>query len=270
MTMKKLAIGLLCSLTTLMVGCTGELGGDSATGDDELVAESADAIINGTADAGHPYVAAVGWTLTKADGTKTPLICSGTLIAKRTVLTAGHCAKPAEPGQTFSNYNVYFGADRSAAGAKLYAATKAIPHPSYNPQVLGNYDVAVVLLAEDAPVAPIRVAQVITTMTNKPVTHVGFGTTVSTNSTTKSGAGTKKYAVTLPVTMQTAHMLRTGNGKSGICNGDSGGPALSTNATTKETFVVGVHSYIDDNEHCLGNGFSARTDIYFDFIHAYQ
>lgn len=63
-------------------------------------------------------------------------------------------------------------------------------------------------------------------------------------------------------------VIATGDGKSGICSGDSGGPALSINGTTKETLIVGVHSYVDNIGTCLGKGYSTRTDVVYDFIKA--
>ena len=99
-------------------------------------------------------------------------------------------------------------------------------------------------------------------MTNHTVTHVGFGRTIAAD----PNSNTKKRMVDLTVTLQTAHVLQTGNGKSGICMGDSGGPMISINGTTKEALIVGVHSYVSDAKNCLGNGFSTRTDTVKDFV----
>lgn len=66
--MRSLVVGLL-----LIAGC--------ARIDEAAVQDQA--IIGGTDDPGHPYVVAVGG--------RSGAYCTGTVISKRTVLTAGHC-----------------------------------------------------------------------------------------------------------------------------------------------------------------------------------
>jgi len=257
--MNKLAIALMLSSMFTMVGCSVE-----ATEEPEEQHQATSRIVNGKLDTAHPAVVAIGWTITKADGTRGSATCTGTVIGPKTILTAGHCVKPAAEGDEFSDYVVGFGSDFKKASAVI-KGTEAIPHPSYQPAVFGNYDVGIVLLEQPTTVAPLRIAQVITTMTNHTVTHVGFGKTSTTSTTTNS----TKQTVDLPVTMQTAHVLQTGNGKSGICNGDSGGPMLSINGQTKEALIVGVHSYVDNSTTCLGHGYSTRTDTVKDFVLSY-
>lgn len=255
--MTKLALALMLSIAPLAAtGCAAET--DDL--EDEERGDTSSLIVNGKADSGHPAVVAIGWKITKADGTTGSATCTGTVIGPTTILTAGHCVKPAEAGTTFSSYRVGFGSDFSKA--KVIAGAEAIPHPNYNPKVFGNYDVGVVILEQATTVKPIRFAQVITSMKGKTVTHVGFGKTDASGKT----RNTTKQTVDLPVTMQTAHVLETGDGKSGICSGDSGGPMLAVNGQTKETLIVGVHSYVNNATTCLGKGYSTRTDVVKDFI----
>lgn len=251
-----LVVAMLCSL----MGCAGESSDGVEDGDFDATSSE---IINGQADNGHPAVVAIRWQVTTAKGTGGS-ICTGTLVAPRTVLTAGHCVRPEDASMRFSNYEVVFGSNANSATARRLPVASVVPHPRYNPQVFGAFDIGVVLLAADAPVKPIPVAKSLPNLTGRPVTHVGFGHTVSINRETKSGAGGQKFMLTLPVTEHSNITLRTGNGQSGICNGDSGGPALA-NMNGGEV-VVGVHSYIDDVDRCLRNGYSARTDIAYDFI----
>lgn len=257
---KMFELGLVVATFFVMTGC-------AATAEEEDTVEaSSSEIVNGQIDFGHAAVAAIRWQVSSPQGSGSSL-CTGTLIAPRTVLTAGHCVVPADKSTTFSQYEVYFGTNAGSGEAKWLPVAGVAAHPGYDPQVFGAYDIAVVVLAQNAPVAPARVAKALPDLTGKVVTHVGFGTTVSIDRNMKYGAGSYKYKVSLPVTEQSNITLRTGNGRSGICNGDSGGPALvSANGAD---VVVGVHSYVDDADTCLNNGYSARTDIAYDFIAKY-
>ncbi len=254
---KMIELGLVVATLCAMTGCAFD------SSQEEAVGGTSSEIVNGQIDFGHPAVAAIHWQVSSPQGSG-QATCTGTLVARRTVLTAGHCVVPADGATTFSKYEVYFGSNAKSATARWIPVASIAGHPNYNPQVFGAYDVGVLVLAEDAPVQPVGVANALPDLTGQVVTHVGFGTTVSVNSNMKFGAGSLKYTVSLPVTEQSDITLRTGNGQSGICNGDSGGPAfVSVNGSD---VVVGVHSYIDDNATCLQNGFSARTDLSYDFI----
>jgi secreted trypsin-like serine protease len=251
-----LVVAALCTLT----GCVDDVETPEAR------RGTTSDIINGDLAFGHSAVAAVRWQVTTAEGSGSAT-CTGALIAPRTVLTAGHCVTPADAVTRFSNYEVYFGLNAKSVGATWRPAVGVVAHPSYDPSVFGAYDVAVIILAEDAPVAPVQVASSMPDLTGSSVTHVGFGNTVSVSSQLKFGAGGYKWETTLPVTEQSNITLRTGDGFSSICNGDSGGPAFVE--VNGAEVVVGVHSYIDDNERCRRNGYSARTDIAFAFIAQY-
>src|SRR5215467_10869718 len=64
-------------LSACVAGIDGDKGGDPGKPDDNLD------IIGGIGDPGHPYVVGVGDT--------SGAFCSGTVISRRTVITAGHC-----------------------------------------------------------------------------------------------------------------------------------------------------------------------------------
>lgn len=261
--MNKLSLAaLMLALSTLsLVGCAAPAMDDDAT---EAEGDTSSLIINGKTDQAHPAVVAIQWNIAHADGTNGVATCTGTVIGPKTILTAGHCVKPSDDTDEYSNYKVAFGTDFTQANAVI-AGVEAIPHPSYDPSVFGNNDVGIIVLETATTVKPLRIAQVITNMTGKTVTHVGFGKTDASGKTKNH----TKQTVDLPVTMQTAHVLQTGNGKSGICSGDSGGPMLSVNGQTKETLIVGVHSYVDNVKTCLGKGYSTRTDTVKDFVLAH-
>lgn len=258
---KKLSwIVTVASTASMLMGCAVS---DQETGDEDI-AETSDAIIGGSVDNAHPYVVAISYVETDAVGREGGRLCSGTLIGPRSILTAAHCVLAGSPGGKASSWKVFFGTDATQPGT-WYPTTSAVAHPSYNRPNVHDNDVAIIKLAADAPVKPIRVGQVLSDqMVGKSIIHAGFGVTSSLNGN-KTGSGVK-HTTTLPVSQATRMTLRTGNGKSGVCHGDSGGAALSINATTKETFVVGVHSYVSDATQCAGYGFSIRTDVVYPFI----
>lgn len=225
---------------------------------------TSESIVGGEADSGHMAAGFINWTI-EANGTTTGSQCSGALVAPRVVLTAAHCIVPANAGETFKDFIVYFGNEpQNAKTEEVFDVVKAIAHPSYSPKVHGDFDVGIMMLDRDVKgIKPARMARTLGDLMGQTVTHVGWGTGLSNNANDKSGGGEKR-TIDLPITGMDDRLLQTGNGKSGICNGDSGGPAFVT--VDGEEVVVGVHSFIDDNETCLGNGFSARVDRYVDFF----
>src|SRR5688500_12083857 len=126
--MKKVSIALL--LTLMIVFST--FGMASAITDGELDGE------------GHPYVGLM--VAQTADGT--PLWrCSGTLIAPKLYLTAGHCTEaPA------AHVEIWFASDvESGVPQNGYPTTGEVggtpyDHPSFNPDAFSLYALAVVVL----------------------------------------------------------------------------------------------------------------------------
>lgn len=234
---------------------------------EDPVLDSESSIVGGQTDTRHAAVAFLQYELVGADGTnKGTFVCSATLVTPTVLLTAAHCVVPpgVASGDRYRNHRAYFGTTPERAKKKeLFRAKKAVAHPSYDPKVLGAYDVATVVLEREVPIRPVKVARSFGNLLGQSVTHVGWGASVSNGKDDKGGIGTKR-AVTLPVTEQQGALLRTGDGTRGICNGDSGGPALL--ATGDDDVVVGVHSWVDDVDRCAKNGFSARVDRYVDFL----
>lgn len=230
-------------------------------------ADSTDApIVGGQTENGHPAVAFLSYDLVGSDGAnKGSFNCTATLVTKNVLLTAAHCVKPAGAGDRYVNHTAYFGTSPGTAKPnEIFRGVKVAWHPKYDPNKLGDFDVAAIELDRQPPIEPVKVARSYGDLQGQNVTHVGWGFSVANGAANKSGLGTKR-SVTLPVTQQTADTLRTGNGKSSICNGDSGGPALFRDARGQYV-VVAVHSWIDDNNYCLKNGYSARSDRYVDFL----
>ena len=155
--------------------------------------------------------------------------CTGTLIGKNVVLTAGHCFPC-----TGASSVVYIGDDISKPG-QTYVG-KAFQHPEYGRGGLHN-DLTVIILADDvAGVAPRRIAAAAEIDAAPFVRAVGFG---NSDRQSTMGFGVKRVA-DIPVASKScgtaADRNRYGcdrdlelvagmkNLNRDTCNGDSGGP----------------------------------------------
>lgn len=248
-----------------LVGCAlGILS--AACADDGHVAEETrgfnSSIVGGQTETGHIAVALLQSEVLDANGTKTGVsTCTATLVTEDTLLTAAHCVVPT-PGIRFGRTAAYFGTTSAQAKAEeIFFAKKTVSHPKYSHEVMGDFDVAIIQLDRKPPIPPVKVARSFGDLTGQTIVHVGWGVSISNGLDDKRGTGTKR-SVELPIAQQQPNQLATGNGKSGICNGDSGGPAILKD----KQVIVGVHSWGDDGAFCLKNGFSARVDRYVDFL----
>jgi cysteine-rich repeat protein len=240
------------ALSFLTVACVGDIDGDQTPDEgkegDEL------GIIGGRTEEGHPSVVGVG----DASGA----FCTGTVISKRTVITAGHCFTP---GQTNGGITrVFFG--QNLNGGTVTVA-QAIRHPGFNNNTLAN-DLAILRLATDALSQPAPILR--ETMNNTGVfigpkfTFVGYGVS---NGTSQTGFGTKRV-VTFPIaavgpasvggtpgSIDATQFYYKVPGKN-TCNGDSGGPAFAIRNGLE--LHAGTTSFGDGP--CTLDGVQARTD----------
>ena len=244
--MKKMWFELLgAGLLSVAVGCAGEPEGMN-------LSTELEAIVGGTKVTGLP---AVGVIL--QDGQTS---CTGTLIAPRTVLTAGHCVDPrfTDPSR------MSFGIGSSIAGLQYeIQVSDAQPHPDYfydGHSIQG--DIGLLYLAKDAPVAPMAFnrATMSASWVGKTLLFVGFGLSDGFNQT---GDGIKR-AVQIPVTGVFADRFRfQAQGKS-TCMGDSGGPAFALDEDGN-LVVVGVTSS-SLSPTCSSWVEDTRVDVYQDFV----
>ncbi|WII72454.1 trypsin-like serine protease [Bdellovibrio sp. 22V] len=153
-------------------------------------------------------------------------ICSGTLIAKNLVLTAGHCVDPKA-----KNLVVMFAPEmRKAAKEQIRAVTNAIVHPDYSTEIREKdmYDIAILRFEGEAP-AGFQVAPMLFSseylQNNGRTIVAGYG--LSWTIGLKAGAGTLR-TTTLEideVDYSSTEVMLGQSVRRGICSGDSGGPA---------------------------------------------
>jgi secreted trypsin-like serine protease len=165
-----------------------------------------------------------------AIGDSATWFCSGTLVGKNVVVTAGHCA---EKGIT----RVFFGPDvTNLPGGAVEQVMNTYTHPSYVAGTPYN-DIAICVLKNDVSVKPVPLsASVSVPSTGTDVTIAGFG---STDTRGTSTFGTRRFGTIklLPCTTADAatgcdpgtELIGSQLQVAGACGGDSGGPVYGAN-----------------------------------------
>ena len=193
-------------------------------------------ITDGTEDVGHR---AVGY-LASGSGVG----CTGTVVGRRTVLTAAHCISGGT--QTFVLDGVF------------YLSSASVVHPRYDPVGHDN-DIALLELERGVHIVPSR-------LDPKPravghaVTLVGYGATVEGG----VDSGTRRVATNTIKSLHTTsfNIEGTGGGKGNVCHHDSGA-AVYVGAGSDEA-QLGV--VIGGVPPCGTVGISMRVDIYLDWL----
>lgn len=166
------------------------------------------------------------------------LVCTGTLVAPRLVITAGHCVTDKQAGR----YQVHYGnGDEADFRSKGVAVTRVDASPYYRKDIGGHADVAYLVLDEASEEKIIPVATDLDELRElltpgKKATVVGFG--VRSNETGEAGI---KYAGPATIKWQAGNEVWMGDAQGDGCSGDSGGPAFGRLANG-EWRVFGVTS----------------------------
>ena len=180
--------------------------------------------------------------------------CGGSLISKRDVLTAAHCAFPSDAG----SIQVLVGTQDLKNGGRRINVTRVTQHPSYG-SAKADSDVAVLRLAEE--VTDITPVVFMTTLAEEkkyaPVDRVSFGMGWGETETSPHFP-TLLQEVKLPIVDRAVcngpdsyngqidrTMICAGyqEGRMDTCNEDSGGPLVVKDASKNWHLQVGVVSW---------------------------
>lgn len=224
---------VLAFVSVLCGGCALDDLGD--------VESRAAPIIGGTFDTDDPAVVAI----TETGGR---VLCSGTLVSRHVVLTAGHCAESAQPVWAF------FGSDQTLGGT-FVAIARFEQHPNFDFDTLTN-DIGIIVLEQPAPpaVTPVPFSYA-PPMAGQEARFVGFGFT----EIGPGGEYGRKYQTVAAITSVDVDTFSYGVA---TCNGDSGGPAFIV--TDGIEVVAGVTSSGDTR--CETNGVDTRVDVFASWL----
>ncbi len=231
------------------------------------------AVTDGELDGnGHPYVG----LMVAQDGAGNPLWrCSGTLIAPKLFLTAGHCTEaPAAHAEIWFDADVDAG--RPANGYPFTGQVGGTPqtHPQYNPNAFYLFDLGVVELETPYPKTQYGALPALdqldalkTQRGKKDVTFtaVGYGLQKSfpdaaswkdVANRVRMVATPRLIQINVPGSVGDISLLLSNNANTGgTCFGDSGGP----NFIGDTNVIAGVTSY-GKNGTCAGTGGVYRVD----------
>lgn len=209
----------------------------------------ASAITKGTPDSAHAAVVALLVPPLTCGEASPGASCTGTLVAPRAVLTAGHCV--AEGSASV----VEVGATIGAAGNPRRRVVRSVRHPKYQRDD-SEFDLAIVWLdAAIDSVAPVDTGTGPPTPADgETLTVVGFGQTRA--ATEPEG---QRRAGSVRVTSTTARTISYAAAPSMSCLGDSGGPVLASTGAGER--LVGVVSAGDNG--CSKAGTATRVDAAF-------
>ncbi len=253
------SLAVLAALT----GCAQPELGAQTSG---LTCARRDAVLGGDASA-DPQVFAL---IVRAKGG--PRLCSATLIANRTLLTAAHCVDPKSEPSSVVATNVSSVRPEDTASippAQLYRAVSWWLHPAYD-KTLAYKDVALVELDRWPGIAPKSWnADSVSELRGEPLRVLGYG--LSDAKEPSSGGARRETALRFGLLSANHYLLGEPDEKKGICSGDSGGPSLYQFPDGSER-VVGVHSFLFAAQALVETctlGADTRVDAVSDFIRAW-
>jgi MYXO-CTERM domain-containing protein len=189
--------------------------------------------------------------------------CTGALVHPEIVLTAAHCV----PNNATAS--VRFG-ERSDTAVQLAQTEYCRANPGFTGQTGTGTDYGFCKLATpvtNVPIIPIAFGCEESVLApGREIVHVGFGVD-------ENGQGGRKKSVAVTVqSITNSGEIISGTQTTGICSGDSGGPAfirLSSALGGDDTWrVIGIHSWAQMQTQgvCNGSGGSIIASKAVDFI----
>jgi len=243
------------------------LPGCGGTANDAAVSSRSSAITNGAVDGNaHPDVVMI---VMDVDG-QPAFRCSGTLIAPKVVLTAGHCA--GEPGE-FSGMRVFTESDVQDgnnnfpfAGPNTIEASEWHAHPQFTEASFFLHDVGVVVLSKAVRLAQfgalpaVNSLEALSPSAATVFTAVGYGVQRINPAQVEAelirmNATPHLVQIDTGFTGDFSLLLSNNAATGGTCFGDSGGP----NFVGSSNVIGGVTSF-GLNGSCGGTGGVFRLD----------
>jgi secreted trypsin-like serine protease len=202
------------------------------------------------------------------------IICTGTLIAPNTVLTAAHCVFSDVKEKLAERTKVYFNVDPFCSISKnrtedLGQAVDVQIHPTYDgTNATIAYDLALIKLRDSAPqnYRPMTVAQTFVALgSDQTIYLAGFGVTTDFEVEDKT-APLLRYTKAKPFNdenyriknSESSPRLVMDQSGGGACRGDSGGPAIVREGGHLK--VIGVASQVTSSNE-------GATDCHSRVIH---